>query len=307
MKSTAVWVTVCLPLSIILTAEVQGAGGQSPSGSQVGTNMKKDWTRVGDLGQQPRHVHQDLPLSDQSNSGHWVLDKRFCDEFKGKSLNLKRWHVLPTSPDDWKGREPAMFLPSNVTVKNGTLSLAFRKGDVPEMNGLKGYKDYTSCAIKTYERSGYGYYEARTRPCRSSASSGFWLTDTGREDYKSEIDIFEIGANSPKFMHKYNMTLHVWGTPQSKEHWGRMSEWITPWNFADEFHTYGFEWDKDYCAWYIDGVPVRTAVNTDWFYPMQIYFDVEAQFPWFGGVNDADLPAFFDIKYLRVWRHKEAS
>jgi len=54
-------------------------------------------------------------------------------------------------------------------------------------------------------------------------------------------------------------------------------------------------------------VPVRTAVNTDWFYPMQIYFDVEAQFPWFGSVNDADLPAFFDIKYLRVWRHKGAS
>ncbi len=263
-----------------------------------------NWTRAGDLGPTPKHLRQDRPLSDQANAGHWVLDRDLSDEFTATSLDARRWHVLPTAPGDWKGREPALFLPSNVTVSGGRLHLAFRKGNVPEMEGLKGYEGYTSCAVKTYGRSGYGYYEAKARPMRSAASSAFWLTDTGLADYGSEIDIFEIGANSPEFKHKYNMTLHVWSTPQSKVHRGSMSEWIAPWSFADEFHVYGFEWNEEGMTWYIDGVPVRTAVNTDWFYPMQIYFDSEAMFPWFGKVDDADLPSVFDIEYLRVWRHR---
>ncbi len=290
------------PISLRLNAQTPSPV-PTPDSIKVGDQTITNWTRTGGLGHTPKHTHNDLPLSDQSNHDHWTLDKDFSDEFDGSMLDAKRWHILPAAPDDWKGREPALFLPSNVTVSDGTLHLAFRKGDVPEMQGLTGYSGYTSCAICTNARSGYGYYEAMARAGNSAASSAFWLTDTGLEQNATEIDIFEVGAKSPDFAHKYNMTLHIWRTPQSTVHRGIGTVWTAPYDFAGGYHVYGFEWNKDYMEWYVDGVPVRTAINTDWYYPMQIYFDSEAMFDWFGKVNDADLPVSYDVKYLRVWRH----
>lgn len=96
-----------------------------------------DWTRIGGLGPTPKHLRQDLPLSDQGNSGRWRLDRQISDEF-GAALDSARWHLSPTAPGDWAGRQPALYLPSNVSVNDGTLQIAFRKGDVPEMKNYPG-------------------------------------------------------------------------------------------------------------------------------------------------------------------------
>ncbi len=42
--------------------------------------------------------------------------------------------------------------------------------------------------------------------------------------------------------------------------------------------------------------------NTHWFFPMEIVFDSEAMWNWFGVVDDADLPSTFRVDYLKVWR-----
>lgn len=47
---------------------------------------------------------------------------------------------------------------------------------------------------------------------------------------------------------------------------------------------------------------MREAKNTHWFFPMQINFDSEAMWNWFGVVDDADLPSTFSVDYLKVWR-----
>ena len=262
-----------------------------------------DWTRTGGLGVTPKHSRQDLPLSDQKDVGRWRLDRQVSDEFEAP-LDPARWHLSPTAPGDWAGRQPALYLPSNVTVAGGILQIAFRKGDVPEMKNYpgQGYQGYTSGSVRTTHRTGYGYYEVCAKPMNSAGSSAFWLTDTGVSNEATEIDVFEIGGKTRYFNRKYNMNAHVWQTPQEKRHWAVGGVWDSPWNLADDFHVYGFDWNKETLTWYVDGVAVRRARNTNWFLPLYLIFDSEAMWDWFGKVEDADLPSTFSVKYVRVWR-----
>ncbi|WP_223487371.1 family 16 glycosylhydrolase [Pseudomonas sp. A-RE-19] len=262
------------------------------------------WTRVGPLGPIPERRNADLPLSDQANVGHWILDTRFSDDFDGTTLNASRWHVNDATGTDSLGRKPALFTPNNAYLSDGNLNIVFRKEIVPQKYVRLGYQGYSSAMVRTIERSFYGYYEARAKPMDSAGSSAFWLAWTGLADNATEIDIFEIGGKTKNgtFDHLYNMNAHVWATPQSTRHVSNGSSWISPWRFADAFHVYGFDWQPDTLRWYVDGVLVREAKNTHWFFPMQILFDSEAMWHWFGVVDDADLPSTFSVDYLKVWR-----
>ncbi|MFW0758993.1 family 16 glycosylhydrolase [Pseudomonas sp. H11T01] len=266
--------------------------------------LANSWTRIGPLGTPPKQTNVNLPLSDQANVGQWILDTKFSDDFNGAALNAKRWHVNDGSGSDSLGRKPALFTPNNATVSNGNLNIVFRKETLPEKYVRPGYKDYTSAMVRTIERSSYGYYEARAKPMNSAGSSAFWLAWTGLADNATEIDIFEIGGKTKNaaFDHLYNMNTHVWATPQSTEHLRDGSSWVSPWRLASAFHVYGFDWQPDTLRWYVDGVLVREAKNTHWFFPMQINFDSEAMWDWFGIVDDADLPSTFRVDYIKVWR-----
>lgn len=265
------------------------------------------WTRVGPLGPTPTHVTPDLPLSDQANAGGWKRDTRLSDEFNGSALDAERWHVNNATGTDSLGRKPALFLPENAKVGNGNLNITFRKQTLPEKYLALGYKDYSSAMVRTNERGMYGYYEARAKPMNSAGSSAFWLAWTGLPDNATEIDIFEIGGKTRNeaFDRLYNMNAHVWTRPQNDQHLSSGSTWIAPWRLANTFHVYGFDWQPETLRWYVDGVLVREAKNSYWHFPMQIVFDSEAMWDWFGVVDDADLPSVFRIDYVRVWTRSE--
>jgi beta-glucanase (GH16 family) len=267
------------------------------------------WTRIGPLGVTPTPVNANLPLSDQADAGHWQLDTRLSDEFNGSTLDATRWHINDATGTDSLGRKPALFLPQNASVDNGQLNITFRKQTLPEKYVRLGYKDYSSAMVRTRERGLYGYYETRAKPMNSAGSSAFWLAWTGLADNATEIDIFEIGGKTKNaaFDRMYNMNAHVWATPHSNEHLSEGSTWVAPWRLADSFHVYGLDWQPDRLRWYVDGVPVREAKNTHWFFAMQIVFDSEAMWDWFGVVDDADLPSTFLIDYVRVWRRGQSS
>lgn len=267
--------------------------------------VANSWTRTGPLGPIPQRRNADLPLSDQANVGRWVLDTRFCDDFDGATLNPRRWHVNDATGTDSLGRKPALFSPDNAYLGEGNLNIVFRQQAVPQKYVRLGYQGYGSAMVRTIERGFYGYYEARAKPMDSAGSSAFWLAWTGLADNATEIDIFEIGGRTKDaaFDRLYNMNAHVWATPQSTGHLSNGSSWISPWRFAAAFHVYGFDWQPDTLRWYVDGVLVREAKNTHWFFPMQIVFDSEAMWNWFGVVDDADLPSTFRVDYLKVWRH----
>jgi beta-glucanase (GH16 family) len=269
--------------------------------------LAEGWALQGPLGQVPERISDTLPLSDQDNTGNWTLDKVFSDEFHANSLNDTRWDLVPSGQgDDPLGQSPAVFTHENVTVSGGMLHIAFRKERMPWMNDNPDF-DYTSGLVHTHERTHYGYYETRAKAMNSAGSSAFWLSWTGLPDNATEIDIFEIGGKTKegKYDRLYNMHAHIWGTPESQEHKDIGAVWKAPWRLADDFHVYGFDWQEDLLRWYVDGVLVRSLPNTNWHFPMQMVFDSEAMWNWFGEVDEADLPSSFDVDYVRVWRRGE--
>ena len=283
-------------------------GGQVP-GATAGTNTFnektiKQWTLTGPLGESPRRVTEDLPLSDQQNHGGWRKFEPMWDEFNGPALDTNRWVLGITG---WQGRQPAWFKPTNVNVRDGQLHLTMRKETVPPDMAQRGYHDYTSAALHTRARSSYGYYEVKARPMNSGGSSSFWFTHEDAQanpDWGTEVDVFELCGKNPRHDQRYYMTLHVTRTPQEKRHWQVGSHWEAPWRFAEAFHVFGFEWNRDELRWYVDGVLVRTVQNTHWHQPLFLIFDSETMPEWFGMPNDADLPSTFSIEYVRAWRRQ---
>jgi len=270
----------------------------------------RGWTRVGHLGTTPHRINDKFPLSDQKNRGRWVRYEPMCDEFNGTVLDAGKWRP---SMQYWLGRQPAFFCKDNVTVSNGCLHLKMRKEECDEMqpHKAKGYHTYTSAVMLSHGRVLYGYFEVCARPMKSAGSSSFWFAGMDPKDAEKalktgqEIDVFEIGGAAVGFERKYNMNAHATTrTPNGKERWNTGGVWLSPWNLADDFHVYGFEWDEKWLQYYVDGVLVRKVENICWHYPLQLIFDSETMPTWFGMPEDKDLPSTFSVQYVRTWQQK---
>ncbi len=279
-------------------AKAAAAGNESQPAEKRPSQV---WTLVGPLGETPKRVNDDFPLSDQENHGGWTKFAPMSDEFEGESLDRDKWNV---GMRWWAGRQPALFSEKNVTVSAGRLHLTMRKEALAAEFEKRGYHDYTSAALHTKARSSFGYYEVKARPMNSGGSSSFWFTKEDAPDWATEIDVFEIGGKAKGFENKDNMTLHVWKTPRKKEHWSVGSAWKAPWRLADDFHVYGLDWSESELAYYVDGVVVHKVENTHWHQPLYLIFDSETMPEWFGMPDDADLPSTFDVEYVRTWKHK---
>ncbi len=262
----------------------------------------KIWNRNGPLGDTPEHVTDAYPLSDQQNEGGWKKYDRMSDEFDGNELDLDKWTV---GLYWWKGRQPALFSEENVALSDGKLHLTMRKQKVPDKYAKSGYKDYTSAALHSKDRSSYGYYEVKAKPMNSGGSSSFWFQVEETPGWRTEIDVFEIGAKAKGFEHKYNMNVHVFRTPTKREHWSVGGVWVAPWRLADDYHVYGLEWTADELQYFVDGVVVRTVENTHWHQPLFMIFDSETMPKWFGMPKDEDLPSTYSVEYVRAWKRTE--
>lgn len=259
----------------------------------------KEWTRVGSLGETPKRITDDYPLSDQENKGNWVRYEPLSDEFDGEDLDTNKWI---RNMYWWKGRQPALFMEKNVTVSDGKLHLTMCKEEIPEEFKKFGYQDYSSAALHSKIRAGYGYYEVMAKPMNSAGSSSFWFQVEDEPGWLTEIDVFEIGGKAKDYEYWYNMNLHVFYTPEEKRHWSISGVWTAPWRLADDYHVYGLEWDADEIKYYVDGVVVRTVKNTHWHQALYLIFDSETMPEWFGMPEDEDLPSTYSVEYVRVWK-----
>jgi beta-glucanase (GH16 family) len=293
--------TLLLLVTILCVAAVSLAA--DPNGQNVGGEKRpaKAWNRTEPLGEPPKHVTDAYPLSDQQNQGGWERVESLCDEFDRAKLDSAKWAMgIP----GWKGRQPALFSDRNVTVSDGKLHLTMRKDGVPPGEEKDGYHDYTSAALHNTTRGHYGYYEVKAKPMNSGGSSSFWFCQDDSPDWQTEIDVFEVGGKAKGFERNYHMTLHVWRTPTSAEHWSVPAIWVAPWRLADDYHVFGMEWSENEFKWHMDGVLVYTVENTHWHQPLRMMFDSETMSEWLGMPDDADLPSTFDVEYVRVWRRK---
>ena len=275
--------------------------GDSAHQEEVRARSTNEWTRVGPLSETPTRTTDALPLSDQENKGDWVKYEPMSDEFEGGSLDTNKW---VRNMRWWKGRQPALFKAENVTVSDGQLLLTMRKEPVPEEFQAQGYRDYTSAAVHSLDRTCYGYFEVKAKPMNSAGSSSFWFQQDAEPAWATEIDVFEIGGKARGFESKYNMNLHVFRTPTEKRHWNVGGCWTAPWRMADDYHIYGLEWNREEILYYVDGAVVQKVKNTHWHQPLYLTFDSETMPNWFGMPDDRDLPSTFRIEYVRAWKKR---
>ncbi|MGL6194261.1 MAG: family 16 glycosylhydrolase, partial [Thermoguttaceae bacterium] len=237
------------------------------------------------------------PLAD----GNWSFIPQFSDEFNNDKLDDTKWH---SDNPTWKGRQPGFFSQKNVSVNDGMLQLTAKAETLPDLPD--GYHTYTTAAVQSKERVLYGYFEIRAKPMNSAASSAFWFY-ASEPKWWTEIDVFEIsGKQSKENDTRYHMNLHVFKTPERGEkHTADGTWWDAPFKFADDFHIYALQWDKNEIKWFVDGKCVRTSQNTEWHQALTLNFDSETMPEWFGLPDINDLLSTFYIDYVRCWQQKE--
>ena len=265
-----------------------------------------------------------LPLSDPNNSGGWILNERFSDEFEGAELDRDKWIVQGEGGRyyTWRGRAPAQFAPHNVLVEDGMLKLRSQwEPDFdfhPEPHNGFTYGEYegepmpvTAAAVISRDRFMHGYMEVRTRAADAAVTSAFWAIG-----HQSEIDVYEQ-LGRPKRQgnirdNYYMFSIYDWRPPVVRPNkvWTHTHE--LPFRVADEFHVYGCEWDDEVLRFYLDGELVREVTREEvgerWTLtnPMELWFDKEI-FEWLGVPHEEELPADYEIDYVRVWQKPQPS
>ena len=201
----------------------------------------------------------------------WVLNEKFSDEFNGSELDLQKWYDYHPG---WKGREPAMFLPSQVSVADGYLQLKNRKLDrdtvVQIWEGAATYSIAGGAVVSRTKEAHYGYYECSQKASRIRMSSTFWMTsstfpgpDPCTEDaYAQELDIHEGvgGADTPATMgarthmgsnSHFNYT-NCEGVKQGYSRGAQIE--LEKGEISDTFHVYAAHWkNANQADLYLDG------------------------------------------------------
>ena len=108
---------------------------------------------------------------------------------------------------------------------------------------------YLSGEIQTRETYGYGRYEVLMRPAKATGTVSSFFTYTGpyHGDPHDEVDIEFLGEDTTKIFLNYFRN-------------GRVGEHQTldlPFDAAEEFHLYAFEWRPDAITWFVDGQPLH--------------------------------------------------
>jgi hypothetical protein len=253
------------------------------------------------------------PASDPQDNGNWVLREDMSDEFEGNSVDTSKWLVEGTNGEypNWIGRAPSQFSAQNVKVENGKMYLT-TKWD-PDFNYSKtvdsddpdspyGSTPITTAAVTSKNTFHYGYMEIKCKAADVSITSSFWAT--GKD---SELDVFEFVGDSKKEDNdrKYPFCVHNW-TVGGLDVNGWCDDVELDWRVGSGMHVYGCEWDENGLKFYADGKLVRDVDKSEldkiWCLtnPLKVWVDSET-FKWEGFPEESDLPANYEIEYIRVW------
>lgn len=197
----------------------------------------------------------------------WVLNLDFSDEFNGTELDTTKW--LDYHPT-WKGREPGLFMSSQVSVKDGFMQIRGEKMEKDTI--IHAYNRELTFNIKggavVSKKSAFlGFYECRMKASKTTLSATFWFSGKGGigpnqcDKYGLEWDIQECigrvgnfdGSYFAKGMHS---NAHFWYTDcDGKRHDHRAPQV----RFEDDelasenFHVYGGWWrDESTASYYYD-------------------------------------------------------
>lgn len=261
-----------------------------------------------------------LPASEKDNSAGWVLREDISDEFEGDKIDSSKWFVEGENGDYyiWKGRAPSQFAPHNAIVEDGKLKIrsqwepdynfARDEGHEGGMYGVHEGKDVpvTTAGVVSRKRFLNGYMEVRSKAGNAAMTAAFWAIG-----YESELDIYEQmgnpNAGDDITATSLKASVHDWQPPAKRPTRKFGYKKKLPYRVADDFHVYGCEWGEDYLKCFIDGELVYETTQAKegkhWVLtnPLEIWLDSEV-FRWLGIPFKEELPADFEIDYMRVWQ-----
>lgn len=167
----------------------------------------------------------------------WVINNAYSDEFNGNNLDKTKWLDKHRT---WKGRPPAMFEPTTVSLENGNMQIKNKMMEKPNKKF-----SIAGGAVQSIGQTAYhGFYESRFKASRINMSTTFWLSnrnvpyegknhlgqDCDNDGWSMELDIVEaIGGKIDKafgvnFRQGMQYNTHVWYSGCEKRSRSRFSK-----------------------------------------------------------------------------------
>ncbi len=171
--------------------------------------------------------------------------------------------------DGWTNGNPfdCGWYAENAVIHDGALHLSIDEDST-------GTYNYSGGEYRTADTYHYGYYETSMQAIQNPGvvSSFFTYTGPSEDNPWDEIDIEILGKDTTKV--QFNYYTNGVGNHEYMYDLG--------FDASEGYHTYGFDWQPDYIAWYVDGVEVYRATQDIPVTPGRIMMNT-----WPGiGVND---------------------
>ena len=224
-----------------------------------------------------------------------------------------------------RNHELQFYQPQNAVVKGGILVIEARREAVPNPRHEAGSDDwkkkdavstFTSASILTrgLHQWTYGRFELRARiDTRSGLWPAWWTLGIDREwPHNGEIDIMEYYKGDV-------LANFAWGTEQRwKAKWDAVKTPVSELGGADwskEFHVWRMDWTRDNVRLYVDDrllneIKVRDARNPDGFLPFRqphyMILNLALGGDNGGPLGDTEMPAKFEIDWVRVYQTQDA-
>ena len=240
-----------------------------------------------------------------------AFDKLIFEEhFDGDTINRDVWDY---EIGFIRNHEPQYYTdrPCNAYVEDSMLHIVTRR------ENYEGAR-YTSASLNTLGKFSfrYGRIEMRAKlPWSRGLWPAFWMMGDNFPvvdwPHCGEIDIMEIFCTREEYTNgKLTMSLH-WQSGEKDNHDRIIRSYQLPeGKFADDFHTYGLEWEEDELRWCFDGdvkltVPITEDMKGCFNKPHFVLINTalcdhnEERRP---TEEDTVLPQDFIIDYIRVYQ-----
>ena len=240
------------------------------------------------------------------NAKKWKL--AWSDEFNYTGApNPSKWDY-DIGGDGWGNQELEYYTgrPENVRVEGGRLIIEARREDFKENH-------YTSARLVTRGKKQikYGRLEVSAKlPAGEGTWPAIWLLGDNGKDWPGcgELDIMEHLGRNPGWIH---------GSAHSLKYFFKNGNQKTSITYVPHpeagFHEYAIEWYPDHIDMYVDNNKYLTVTNDGTGWEAWPFGDPEylilniALGGWGGKVNDSQLPARMEVKYVRYYEQAEGA
>ncbi|WP_404306066.1 LamG domain-containing protein [Neorhodopirellula lusitana] len=215
----------------------------------------------------------------------WVPVDEMSDEFAGDSLDDSKWNPHPSGDGwNWRGRPPALFVPENVTVKDGKMNVTVSKLDSPVERKGQSFT-HQGAIVRSHQPGQVGwYYECRMKANQTVMSSTFWLNTKGGRK-RLETDIQECVGRTTELTEpwakRWDEIFHSnaihWPGPDNPEKLQIQGQERTQTKNWERFYVYAAWWKSpDELRFYLDGKYVYSIhPKTKWDVPAYLTMAIE--------------------------------